>query len=127
MATGPLEGANVTRMAPPVTDLVEVHKNGPWWPLSSSLAEPMGSATVGEMLMRDGASNDIDATAAALAAVGQPALFGCDASGSITFADPAIGQLLGVDPSTLIGTCRVSDLLDASELAARAETLGVPV
>src|SRR3954465_5189311 len=86
----------------------------------------MGERQRGDV-MRVGPSNDIDATAASIAAVGQPALFGCDASGSITFADPAIGQLLGVDPATLIGTRRVSDLLDASELAARAETLGVPV
>jgi diguanylate cyclase (GGDEF)-like protein/PAS domain S-box-containing protein len=81
--------------------------------------------------MRDSASDsaisDIDVTAADLAAVGQPALLGCDGSGVITFADAAIGQLLGVDPAALVGMYRVADLLDAGEVAARAEALGVPV
>lgn len=75
--------------------------------------------------MRGEPSVDIDATAVDLAAVGPPALFGCDSSGLISFADPALGHLLGVESSSLIGARHLSELVDPDELAARAATLGV--
>jgi diguanylate cyclase (GGDEF)-like protein/PAS domain S-box-containing protein len=75
--------------------------------------------------MGDGRSNDLDA-AAVVAAAAESALLGCDDRGRVTFADERAERLLGAALAELVRRRSVDELVDADELAARAEELDLP-